>query len=99
MRIFALLLASLFALMPSAYSSERLMKVGDYKIDGIDDYDHFILDDGNVYKPLSHHQKDQTLDWQLGDNILVLKGRHTNQFLLINTRTNEKSKMKVTSMH
>lgn len=99
MKTFALLIACLFALAPSAYGFERLMRVGDYKIDGIDEYQHFILDDGNVYKPLSHHQKEQTLDWQLGDNILVLKGKHTNQFTLVNTRTNEKSKMKVTILH
>ena len=80
-----------------AQAGQKFVKVGNFKIDAANFEDGFVLDDGNLYKPTSHGQKEKTQDWQLGDNILVLNGHHSNRFLLINTRTNQKVKAKVIS--
>lgn len=73
----------------------HLLKVGNFQIDASGRSESFLLSDGNLYKPTSEYQERKTLDWQLGDNILVLASRHANRFLLVNTGTNEKVIAKV----
>jgi len=80
------------------HAIDRNLKIGDFVIAGLDDDEHFILDDGNTYKPADGTQKEKTLDWQLHDLVLVLKHHSKNRYVLVNQRTGENAKMKITSL-
>lgn len=87
-----------FAPTGEVSASSKYMKVGNFTIDRIDDHGNFLLDDGNTYKPISHNHKEETLDWQLGDPMLVMSGPHKNLFVVVNRRTGELTKMKITQL-
>lgn len=72
----------------------KVVKIGDYPIVGTILHKGFILDDGNIYRPVSSSQREVTRDWQLGDSILLLKGKGRNRFILVNSRTGQKAIMK-----
>jgi hypothetical protein len=72
--------------------------VGTSKVYGTGPRGSFVLDDGNVYKPISKNQKKATEGWQLNDNILILATDHSNRFVLVNQRTNQRVKVKVISV-
>lgn len=87
-----LFILCLFAFMPAVQLSAgyHVEKIGDFPIVGSVKHKGFILDDGHIYRPLNAEQKKVTLDWQLGDTILVLQGESRNRFILVNTRTGQK---------
>jgi hypothetical protein len=101
MRLLALGLATLFVCTAPVdiNAHDKLMKVGTFKIDASGEHQgSFVLDDGNLYKPTSRHQRRKTTDWQLGDSILVMSSNHSNRFVLVNTRTNQKVKARAISV-
>jgi hypothetical protein len=87
-----------FALCAHLTASPSVVKLGDFKIDKTYSSHRILLDDGNVYKPVNRHQAEKMEDWQLGDNIMVLKmsGRN-NRFILVNAARNEQIRGKVVS--
>ena len=94
MRKLLLTFLSLCALS-SLPAHDRLAKIGEFKIDSLQEHSTFLLDNGVVYQPSSHEQRPSTADWQLGDSILILKAEDRNRFVLINTKTGEKIRAKV----
>lgn len=91
-------ICALFFVPTTSLSAESYLKIGNFDIDALDKKFDFILDDGRTYRPTSDHQRENTLAWQLGDSILVLKIKHKNRFILINQRTGQKAKMRLTHM-
>lgn len=79
-------------------ASDKLLKIGNFDIDALDKKFDFILDDGRTYRPTSSHEREKTLAWQLGDSILLLQIHHKNRYWLINKRTGQKAKMRLTHM-
>lgn len=73
----------------------KATKIGNFPIDAVTKFGSFILDDGRSYKPISPKQRKSTRSWELGDTILLMKKRGSKNYILINTRTGEISKMKV----
>lgn len=98
MRKLALMLLTMFALS-SLQASTKLAKIGEFKIDSLRHENSFLLDNGVVYKPNSHSQREASQDWQLGDNILILKAEHKNRFVLINSKTGERVRAKVVNRY
>lgn len=99
MKKLVVLAACLFALSSSISLEAKAMKIGTFKIDGSIHHRNFILEDGNVYKPISGHERENCVDWELGDSILVLKSSKTNRYILVNTRTGQKCKTKIVSIN
>jgi hypothetical protein len=79
-------------------ASVSVVKLGDFSIDSIYSHNRFLLDDGNTYKPTNKHHANEIANWQLGDDIVVLrvKGR-SNLFVLVNTARNNQVKAKIVS--
>jgi hypothetical protein len=96
MRKAALIILCLFAFIPAAQLSAawKVVKIGDYPIVGTVRHKGFILDDGNIYKPVSANQRQASMDWELGDSIMLLKARGKNRFILVNSRTGQKAIMR-----
>lgn len=95
-------LLCIFACLLSLCSSSDLLaktkqvKIGTFKIDGTTSKGSLILEDGNIYRPLTNQEGAAT--WQLGDSILVKRGKRANRFVLVNaTRTGDYLKAKIIS--
>lgn len=95
MRKITLLTTVLVALSVQCPLPAHLIKIGNFAINGVNKRG-FILDDGRAYKPTNSNQKDSTKAWQLGDVVMLMRKHGSKRYLLINTRTGEKAKMKNT---
>ncbi|MBS0654429.1 MAG: hypothetical protein JSR46_01510 [Verrucomicrobia bacterium] len=99
MRRFALITLCLVAVCAHIpLSAVTFIKLGNFAIDGVTSNGGFILDDGHAYKPVSKHQKKSAKSWQLTDVIMLLRKKGAKKYLLVNTRTGEKCKMRNTSI-
>lgn len=91
----AMFLLSFACIIPLS-AGVKQVKIADRKISGFTQSKRLILDDGNVYKPISN--KTEASTWDVGDAILVLRGRDRNRFTLVNTRTGTKAKVMIVSL-
>lgn len=94
-KFFIGVLCGLVLFMGQANASPKYVKVGDFSIVRIDKHGHFLLDDGNTYKPSSDNNADKSADWQLGNSILVLKSSGKNNYILVNSHTGGLAKMRI----
>lgn len=97
MKKLVLFILCLFAVMPAVQLSAayKVMKIGDSVIIGTVKHKGFVLNDGNIYKPLNAEQRKITMDWQLRDVILISQGTSRNRFILVNARTGQKAWTKI----
>lgn len=96
MKKIALIIFCLFAVTatPTLSAAWKVYKVGNFPIVGTIQGKGFVLNDGNIYKPKNSSQRTITTSWQLGDNILLLKGKGKKTYILVNARTGQKATMK-----
>src|SRR5574338_1273709 len=95
MHIFVLIAISLVTFFSTAeLTAAKVIKIGDFPIAGTIHKKGFILDDGKIYKPVSKHQKTNTIDWLIGDPILALQRKHKNRYVLVNMRVGQKATMR-----
>jgi hypothetical protein len=71
----------------------KQVKIAEYKIEGLTKHHGIVLFDGNLYKILTNKVEAST--WAVGDIVLVLRGDHSNRYILVNTRTGEKANAKI----
>lgn len=97
----ALMIICLFGFVPllNLSAEAQLLKIGDFALVERCHDGKFRLDDGNIYAPISAHQRKNTDSWQLGETILVLKRGGKNDFTLVNQKRGQEAKVRVSKHH
>lgn len=75
----------------------RGRKTGQFSMQGRGAKKSILLSNNIFYKPSHDHDADHTNDWQIGDQIRVLKTKKKKTYILVNQRTGET--MKGTILH
>src|SRR5262245_34550415 len=82
----------------SSSSATHKDKIGDFTLVGFAKDSSVVLSNNVIYEPSHKSGEKAVKDWQLGDTIRVLQGEKDDKFILVNLRTGQTIKAKITDL-